>query len=152
MGFYLTVENQTIAKRLISDICIYGNNTKVWCTALWDTGSSQSCISSTLAKSLNLKKFRDTKLFSVEGNTKQNTYIVDITLFGNIKNHITKEKYVLDLAAEVIEISEGLPELNIDVLIGMDIIQHGDFAVSNFNNKTTFTFRYPSKEKIDFRE
>ena len=28
-----------------------------------------------------------------------------------------------------------------DVLIGMDIIGLGDFAVSNYRGKTTFTFR-----------
>jgi len=36
------------------------------------------------------------------------------------------------------------------MLIGMDIIGIGDFAVSNYNNKTIFSFRYPSKHKIDF--
>ena len=37
-----------------------------------------------------------------------------------------------------------------DVLIGMDIIMLGDFAVSNFEGKTCFTFRIPSMRKIDF--
>ena len=34
--------------------------------------------------------------------------------------------------------------------IGMDIISQGDFAVSNFNGTTVFTFRPPSKATIDF--
>ena len=34
----------------------------------------------------------------------------------------------------------------------MDIISHGDFAVTNQNNKTTFSFRLPSTEDIDFVE
>jgi hypothetical protein len=38
----------------------------------------------------------------------------------------------------------------LDMLIGMDIITFGDFSVSNFNNKTVFTFRIHSKEKLDF--
>ncbi len=37
-----------------------------------------------------------------------------------------------------------------DVLVGMDIINLGDFAVSNYKSSTNFTFRMPSKEKIDF--
>ncbi len=37
-----------------------------------------------------------------------------------------------------------------DVLIGMDIIGAGDFAVTNLNGKTTFSYRYPSMERIDF--
>ena len=41
--------------------------------------------------------------------------------------------------------SQGL-----DLLVGMDVIQLGDFAVSNLNNETSFTFRIPSEEKADY--
>ena len=37
-----------------------------------------------------------------------------------------------------------------DLIIGMDIIQNGDFAVTNANDITAFSFRIPSKEEIDF--
>jgi len=37
-----------------------------------------------------------------------------------------------------------------DVVIGMDVIGKGDLAVTNLNDKTTFTFRIPSEEEIDF--
>jgi hypothetical protein len=37
-----------------------------------------------------------------------------------------------------------------DVLIGMDIINQGDFAVSNVGGLTQFSFRIPSQVKIDF--
>ena len=39
-----------------------------------------------------------------------------------------------------------------DVLIGMDIINRGDFAVTNQNRKTKFSFRFPSIGDIDFVE
>ena len=42
------------------------------------------------------------------------------------------------------------PKLAADVLIGMDIIGRGDFAVTNFGGKTKFTFRMPSQTHIDF--
>ena len=32
----------------------------------------------------------------------------------------------------------------------MDIIRHGDFSITNVNNKTTFSFRTPSVEEIDY--
>ena len=32
----------------------------------------------------------------------------------------------------------------------MDIITLGDFSVTNFDEKTTFSFRYPSCSKIDY--
>ena len=37
-----------------------------------------------------------------------------------------------------------------DLLIGMDIINQGDFAVTNSQNKTKFSFRIPSQADIDF--
>jgi uncharacterized protein YchJ len=36
------------------------------------------------------------------------------------------------------------------IIIGMDIISHGDFSISNYNGNTTFTFRLPSVQEIDF--
>ena len=36
------------------------------------------------------------------------------------------------------------------VLIGMDIITAGDFAVSNYNGTTMFSFRIPSQKKTDY--
>ena len=36
------------------------------------------------------------------------------------------------------------------LLVGMDIIGMGDFAVSNFKGETAFTFRLPSIERMDF--
>ena len=37
-----------------------------------------------------------------------------------------------------------------DVLIGMDIIGHGDFAVRHRDKNTKFSFRFPSLADIDF--
>jgi hypothetical protein len=37
-----------------------------------------------------------------------------------------------------------------DVLIGMDVITTGDLAITNHNGKTTFSFRAPACEEIDF--
>ena len=37
-----------------------------------------------------------------------------------------------------------------DVLIGMDIIGRGDFAVTNRGGRTKFSFRIPSQADIDF--
>lgn len=43
-------------------------------------------------------------------------------------------------------------EADTGVLIGMDLITLGDFAVTNKNGQTCFSFRYPSSEWIDFSE
>jgi hypothetical protein len=37
-----------------------------------------------------------------------------------------------------------------DVVIGMDVICNGDLAITNLDDKTTFSFRIPSETEIDF--
>ena len=39
-----------------------------------------------------------------------------------------------------------------EILIGMDIINQGDFAVTNLNGITKFSFRVPSTAHLDFVE
>jgi hypothetical protein len=48
-----------------------------------------------------------------------------------------------------VRVSKGILT-DFDVLIGMDIIGTGDFAVTNLGDTTVFTFRTPSVERIDF--
>lgn len=43
----------------------------------------------------------------------------------------------------------NLPE-HVDMLIGMDIIAHGDFHISNCGNNTVFTFKVPSFDLKDY--
>lgn len=40
--------------------------------------------------------------------------------------------------------------LGADVLIGMDVINNGDFSVTNHGGVTKFSFRMPSQNHIDF--
>ena len=66
------------------------------------------------------------------------TYLVDVRLPNNVT--------VRDVKVCASEIgSQG-----IGLLIGMDIISVGDFAVSNYGGKTAFSFAHPSMGKIDF--
>jgi len=39
-----------------------------------------------------------------------------------------------------------------EMLVGMDIINKGDFAVTNKDGQTVFSFRIPSLECIDFNK
>jgi hypothetical protein len=48
-----------------------------------------------------------------------------------------------------VNVAEGIP-FGCDMLIGMDIIGLGDFAVSNYSGRTLFSFRMPSLTEIDF--
>jgi len=49
-----------------------------------------------------------------------------------------------------LKVTDGDLSPNVDVLIGMDIIGLGDFAVTNKDGKTVFSYRMPSMECIDF--
>ena len=69
---------------------------------------------------------------------ERSTYLVDIVLPNNVK---VNDHVVID---------SDIDNQNIGMLIGMDIITMGDFAVSNFNNQTIFTFRIPSECKTDY--
>ena len=44
--------------------------------------------------------------------------------------------------------ADGLGK-NIDLLIGMDIISRGNFVVSTWKGRTSFSFRTPSERRID---
>ena len=65
-------------------------------------------------------------------------YVIDILLRNNV------------LVKDVLVMGSEIGSQGIDLLIGMDIIGMGDFAVTNFNGNTVFSFRIPSIEEIDF--
>jgi hypothetical protein len=47
----------------------------------------------------------------------------------------------------------GLADMEgFDVIIGMDIITRGDFAITNVDGRTCVTYRVPSVQKLDFVE
>lgn len=106
-------------------------------TALWDTGSSMTVISDSLATELRLAKAGTIDAETAGGNFKANKYIISISLPNRLN-------------IENVMIASGKLGPDIDILIGMDIITLGDFAITNYNNKTVFSFRFPSSEIIDF--
>jgi len=104
---------------------------------LWDTGAGCSLSRPEVASRLNLQRVSETFISTPSGkDIPSKVYIVNISLPNNAK--------ILNLL-----VVEGIPN-SCDMLIGMDIINHGDFAISNFDSKTTFSFRIPSLMKIDF--
>lgn len=47
-------------------------------------------------------------------------------------------------------VTEGKLSNDVDVVIGMDVIACGDFAVTNKDGLTVFTFRIPSIARYDY--
>lgn len=109
---------------------------KKW-RGLWDTGASKSSIDKRVADELGLIPVGKGTISTANGVVAVNTYFVNLTL----PNHVTVND-VLVTGADL--------GTDIDVLIGMDIIRHGDFSITNTNSATTFSFRIPSVAEIDY--
>ncbi len=104
--------------------------------AIWDTGATASVITPKVAKALSLVPISMTEVHTAGGVRTCNVYIVDLMLPN-------------DVFIPNVQVTEADMTTN-DVLIGMDIIALGDFAITNFGGKTRFTFSIPSTRVIDF--
>lgn len=105
--------------------------------AIWDTGATNCAISSEIVKKLGLIPISKAKVYTANGETLQNVYIINLSLPNNV---------MLDnvVVTEVQSISDA------DMLIGMPVIIKGDFSISNYNGKTTVSFRIPSIADVDY--
>lgn len=112
------------------------DNKKCQFIATWDTGATHTMISQNVVDKCGLIPTGIVQVGTAGGIVEANTYIIDLVLPDN-------------MLVQNLNVTCG--KLNgTDVLIGMDIIQKGDFAVSNYNSQTKFTFRIPSLEHFDF--
>lgn len=107
--------------------------------ALWDTGATSTCLSKEIVSRLDLQSFGYQKISTPSGSGIVGQYRINIMLNNELQ---IQQITVLD---------SEIGQQGIDVLIGMDIISLGDFAISNFENKTNFSFRIPSKEHVDYK-
>tara|TARA_R110001592_G_scaffold261377_1_gene526282 strand:+ start:748 stop:1302 length:555 start_codon:yes stop_codon:yes gene_type:complete len=105
---------------------------------LWDTGATGTVISKQCAETLGLKPIGKAKVYHANGEATVNVYAINIFLPNQV-------------AFQFIKVTEGVLT-GIDLLIGMDIISRGDFAITNLGGKSVFSFRVPSISKIDFVE
>lgn len=107
--------------------------------SLWDTGASVTLISSKVIKVLGLTPIGKSGVSGYnEGVDVKDTYLVHIGLpTGDIVTNIMAMEFDSD---------------EYDVVIGMDIICKGDLAITNKEDRTTFSFRIPSSGEIIFSE
>ena len=103
---------------------------------VWDTGATNSVITEKVAKELDLKPIGIKEVHTASGSDFQNQYLINIVLPNGV-------------GIRNVLVTEG--KLNqIDLLIGMDIITLGDFAITNLGGQTTMTFCMPSCHTFDF--
>jgi len=111
--------------------------------AIWDTGATNTVISRAIVQELNLRPSGRVTVQAVGAGDRVHTYETE-TFLVNI--HLPN-----NVALVGIRVSEGTVA-GADVLLGMDVISSGDFAITNYNGQTWWTFRAPSNEPIDFVE
>ena len=105
--------------------------------AIWDTGATNTAISNRVVRECNLIPTGVATSNTANGQATVNTYMIDLVL----PNNVTIKRVI---ASEFTAV-EGS-----DLLIGMDVITLGDFSISNYNGKTTFSFRIPSTSETDY--
>lgn len=113
--------------------------------AIWDTGATHSAITKKVADELGLKPTGIVEVKYGSGKATTNTYLVNISLPNGVMIGQMRVSEVNLIPDDNVS-DDQQPQL----LIGMDIIGIGDFAVTNFGEKTTLSFRVPSVAEIDF--
>ncbi len=106
-------------------------------TATWDTGSTGTVITQRVIDELGLQPIGFTQAHTVGGDVKD----VPVFLLSVILTNQVCIPCIKAIKGEIYGQSE--------LLIGMDIITLGDFAVINKNSKTILLFQAPSLGKID---
>lgn len=132
---YTKIEN-----RMLNKIVLSANEIDDQALAQWDTGATNTCISEEIAKRYKLQPISMVQSKTPSGTLTAPVYFIDIIL----NNEVMFRNWKV--------MGSKIGAQGIDVLIGMDIISKGDFAISNYNGKTQFSFRLPSQEDVDYKK
>lgn len=124
--------------RLINKSEVLSNDNSLQVDSLWDTGATITAISEKVVNDLMLSPIGQRLISTPSGKKQVNKYLLTIKLPNDV---IFTDFEVCD---------SDIGEQGFDLLIGMDIIGEGDFAVSNYRGVTTFTFRMPSQKEADY--
>lgn len=137
--FVLTEKYDNFNGRIITNESIlYDGDKEESICAEWDCGATYSSISKELAEKLQLKSCGKQLITSTTGTDNMNVYEISLILHDEVEIPLTVS---------------ALPNIHsngVDMIIGMNVIYLGDFAISNYNDVTCFSFRIPSKGLIDF--
>jgi hypothetical protein len=105
-------------------------------TAIWDTGATNTVISQRVIEECALETIGEALVHTAVATREEEVFSVNIILPNS-------------LGIANMQVAAGIIS-GADVLIGMDVITQGDFALTNTDGRTVFSFRMPSVECIDF--
>lgn len=139
-SLHINLSNQ--ATEIHCEVIISGpedfkNEHGIKCIGIWDTGSEGCLISPTLSKKLNL-------------------ILISYKIVVGVTSQEISPEFLVNLFLSNGDSFEGISTLvgnmlaDDEFIIGMSIINKGDFAITNVNNKTTMSFRSPSVTRINF--
>lgn len=144
-----TIKHRNISNRIVTEIKISdaftpedpehideSKITTITTKALWDTGATNSVITADTARDLGLTPIGKVLVNHADGHSQKNTYTVNI--------------FLPNMVAIIGVLVSECANSDFGAIIGMDIIGRGDFAITNLNDQTWASYRYPSKEAIDF--
>lgn len=104
---------------------------------IWDTGATNSVITQKVIDDLGIQPIGMIQVHGVSGQHVSEVYLVDIRL-------------PMNTIVSAIRVSKGQLPPGTDVLIGMDVITRGDFAITHKTGVTKMSFRVPSQSDIDY--
>jgi len=140
IGHYaFDAEFSTVVSELITDVSIFSspNSQGIKTYAVWDTGATHSVLSPKIVNNLQLIPIDSSLVSGINHSQYADIVIASIGLTNGL--------LLPDIRFSVCDIP------GTDVLIGMDIIMMGDFAISNGDGKTLFSFAIPPfKNKVSY--
>ena len=104
---------------------------------IWDTGATASVITAKIITECSLKPISMTKAHGADGEYLTEVFLISLMVPNGLGFHSMR-------------VTRGKLPSGSDMLVGMDVIGSGDFAVTNYSGVTSFSFRHPSLEKICF--
>lgn len=106
--------------------------------AIWDTGATNCVITQAVIDACGLVPVGMAQVQGVHSASVEEVFLVNIYLPNGV-------------AFSSVRVARGgFP--GADILIGMDVISQGDFAVTNKGGVTKFSFRIPSEVHTDYVE
>jgi hypothetical protein len=138
LSYYYTQKQNKIITPVYLHTVPFNSLLSLSTDALWDTGASMSAITPEIKDKLKVTPVDKKTITGIHS-----TQVVDVVFITlELPNSVIKK----NIKAAVCNITS-----KVGMIIGMDIISLGDFALSNGDDQTLLSFAVPPfKKKIDF--